>query len=78
MAQLISLPNGAAVDADHVIEISHPYIVNDKYIVRVALDNGIFHLFDHTKIMDADTLRLRIIRQVNTARCKVKAKVYES
>ena len=74
MAQLVALPNGAAVDANHVIEVSHPYIVGNKYMVRVALDNGIFHLFDHAHIMDADTVRLRIIRQVNAARCEIKLK----
>ena len=68
MAKLIELPNGACVDANHVIEISNPYLIKDKYIVRVSIDNGIFHVFEHEKIMDADTTRLRIIRHVNAAR----------
>ena len=68
MAKLIELPNGACVDANHVIEISNPYLIKNKYIVRVSIDNGIFHVFEHEKIMDADTTRLRIIRHVNAAR----------
>ena len=68
MAKLVELPNGACVDANHVIEISNPYLIKDKYIVRVSIDNGIFHVFEHEKIMDADTTRLRIIRHVNAAR----------
>ena len=68
MAKLVELPNGACVDANHVIEISNPYFVKDKYIVRVSIDNGIFHVFEHEKIMDADTTRLRILRHVNSAR----------
>ena len=72
MEQLVALPNGAAVDANHVIEVSHPHIVGNKYIVRVSLDNGVFHLLDNEHIIDADTVRLRIIRQVNAARCEIK------
>ena len=68
MAKLVELPNGACVDANHVIEISHPYLVKDEYMVRVSIDNGIFHVFDHGKIMDADSTRLRILRHVNAAR----------
>ena len=68
MAKLVEPPNGACVDANHVIEISHPYLVKDKYMVRVSIDNGIFHVFDHGKIMDADSTRLRILRHVNAAR----------
>ena len=68
MAKLVELPNGACVDANHVIEISHPYLVKDKYMARVSIDNGIFHVFDHGKIMDADSTRLRILRHVNAAR----------
>ena len=66
--ELVELPNGACVDANHVIEISNPYLVNDKYMVRVSIDNGIFHVFDHEKIIDADSTRLRILRHVNAAR----------
>ena len=40
MAKLVELPNGACVDANHVIEISNPYLVKDKYMVRVSIDNG--------------------------------------
>ena len=74
MAKLVELPNGACVDANHVIEISNPYLVKDKYLIRVSINNGMFHIFDHEKIMDADSTRLRILRHVNSARGDQAAK----
>lgn len=68
MKKLISLPNGAFVDGTRVIEISNVYRYGEDFIVRVVLEGGTIHILEHSVEWKADQSRIRIGREVNSAK----------